>query len=84
MTDGAHPVTFDVDYPERPLNRVSTAFRIFAAIPIAIVLGTVSGGSFDWTEGNTQTTVASAGGLLFLGPLLMILFRERYPRWWFD
>jgi hypothetical protein len=24
------------------------------------------------------------GGLLFLGPLLMILFRQKYPRWWFD
>jgi hypothetical protein len=22
--------------------------------------------------------------MLFLGPLLMILFRQKYPRWWFD
>jgi len=22
--------------------------------------------------------------LLFFGPLLMILFRQKYPRWWFD
>jgi hypothetical protein len=28
--------------------------------------------------------VAGAGGLLFFGPLLMILFRRKYPRWWFD
>ena len=82
--EAGHPMTFAVDYPDRPLNRVTTAFRIFAAIPVVIVLGTVSGGSFDWTEGDTRTTVASAGGLLFLGPLLMILFRQRYPRWWFD
>jgi hypothetical protein len=27
---------------------------------------------------------AGAGGLLFLGPLLMILFRQKSPRWWFD
>lgn len=27
---------------------------------------------------------AGAGGLLFAGPLLMILFRRKYPRWWFD
>ena len=44
----------------------------------------MSGGSFDWTRGDTRTTVVSAGGLLFLGPLLMILFRGRYPGWWFD
>ena len=33
---------------------------------------------------GTATTLGSAGGLLFLGPLLMIMFREKYPRWWFD
>jgi hypothetical protein len=84
MNDGAHPVTFAVDYPDRPLNRLTTALRIFTVIPILIVLGAVSGSSFDWSEGDTRTTAASAGGLLFLGPLLMIVFRQRYPRWWFD
>ena len=34
----SYPVSFDVDFPARPLDRVSTAFRIFAAIPICIVL----------------------------------------------
>ena len=38
-----HPVRFSVDYPDRLLNRVSTGFRIFAVIPIAIVLGTIGG-----------------------------------------
>jgi hypothetical protein len=79
-----HPVRFVVDYPDRPLNRLTTAFRVFTAIPIVILLCTVSGGSFDWSSGDTRTTVATAGGLLVLGPLLMILFRARYPRWWFD
>ena len=79
-----HPVALAIDYPERPLNRLTTAFRPFVAIPILILFGTVSGGSFDWTSGDTRTTVVSAGGLLFLGPLLMILFRGRYPGWWFD
>jgi hypothetical protein len=66
---------------------VSTAFRIFMAIPILIVLGAVSsGGSWDWSNGNgnAQSAAAGAGGLLFLGPLLLILFRRKYPRWWFD
>jgi hypothetical protein len=28
--------------------------------------------------------VVGAGGVLVAGPLLMILFRQKYPRWWFD
>ncbi len=81
-----YPVRFSVDYPDRSLNRVTTAFRIFVAIPILIVLGTVSGGtSWQWSHGQGSTAMAAgAGGLLFFGPLLMILFRQKYPRWWFD
>jgi len=80
-----YPVQFSVDYPDRDLNRVTTAFRIFTIIPIAIVLGTVSGGSWQYSYPNgARTVVAVAGGVLFFGPLLMILFRQKYPRWWFD
>jgi hypothetical protein len=87
MQQAAYPVQFSVDYPDRPLDRVSTAFRIFVAIPILIVLGTVAGGTWQWSSGKGGTTTvmaAGAGGLLFFGPLLMILFRQKYPRWWFD
>ena len=81
----AYPVQVDVEYPERDLNRLTTAFRVFTIIPIAIVLGSVSGETWSWsTSGTTRTVVAGAGGTLFFGPLLMILFREKYPRWWFD
>jgi hypothetical protein len=80
-----YPVQFTVDYPDRPLNRLATAFRIVLIIPIAIVLGAVSGGSWQWTsDGRTTEIAAGAGGLLVLAPLLMILFRHKYPRWWFD
>jgi Domain of unknown function (DUF4389) len=84
-----YPIQFEVEYPDRPLNRLTTAFRIFTIIPIAIVLATVSGGTWSYTIGNgatetTTTVVAGAGGALFAGPLLMILFRQKYPRWWFD
>jgi hypothetical protein len=65
---GAYPVQFSVDYPDRDLNRLTTGFRIFLAIPILIVAAAVSGGA----------------RLLFLPALLMILFRQKYPRWWFD
>lgn len=79
-----YPLTYSVDYPDRPLNRLSTFFRVFAIIPIAIVLDVVSGGSNTYTLNNTTTTIAASGGVLFFGPLLMILFRKKYPRWWFD
>jgi Domain of unknown function (DUF4389) len=80
-----YPVQFSVDYPDRPLSRATTAFRIFTAIPILILLGTVAGGTWQWSsQHGTREAVAGAGGLLFLGPLLMIVFRQVYPRWWFD
>ena len=77
-----YPVHFSVDYPDRALNRVTTAFRIIVIIPIAIVLGAVSGGG--WHSSTGGWAGAGAGGLLVLAPLLMILFRQKYPRWWFD
>jgi hypothetical protein len=74
-----YPLTFDVPYPDRDLNRVSTGFRIFTVIPIAIVLTAVGGG-----YGGSLGHGAAAGGILFIPALLMILFRQKYPRWWFD
>jgi hypothetical protein len=68
-----YPVTFDVPYPDAPRNRVTVGLRIFYVIPIAIVLAAIGGGG-----------TAGAGGVLFLGVLLMILFRQKYPRWWWD
>jgi hypothetical protein len=80
----SHPVRFSVEYPDRDLNRVTTFFRVFTAIPIAIVLSSVSGETWQWSSDQATVVAAGAGGLLFFGPLLMILFREKYPRWWFD
>jgi Domain of unknown function (DUF4389) len=80
-----YPVEYSVDYPDRDLNRLTTAFRVIWVIPIAIVLGTLSGehtGGYGY--GQYWHAGAALGGGLFLGPLLMILFRQKYPRWWFD
>jgi len=79
-----YPVQFSVDYPDRPLSRLSTALRIFWVLPIAIVLAAVSGQAWTTTYSNGTTVAVEAGGALFLGPLLMIMFRQKYPRWWFD
>jgi hypothetical protein len=79
-----YPVQFSVAYPDRQLNRLTTFFRVFVAIPILIVVGTLGGEtSASWGE-HSYKMAGSAGGLLVLGPLLMILFRQKYPRWWFD
>lgn len=78
-----YPVDFDIDYPDRPLNRLTTAFRPILIIPILVVLGSVSGG-LEWGQGDSGGTVASAGGLLMLAPLLAIVFAARYPRWWYE
>jgi uncharacterized protein DUF4389 len=82
-----YPVQFSVDYPDRPLSRLSTAFRIFLVIPIAILLTTVSGYVVFTVPSHTYGVTyipALTGGVLFFAPLLMILFRRKYPRWWFD
>jgi hypothetical protein len=81
--DESYPLTYSVDYPDRDLDRLSTFFRIFTVIPIAVVLGAVDHYAFGgWND--QASTYAGAGGVLILGPLLMILFRKKYPRWWFD
>src|SRR5688572_25252630 len=83
----AHPISFAVEYPDRQLSRLTTAFRVFTAIPIAIVLASIGGytsGEWDAGADTTSTVVVGGTGLLFLPPLLMILFRQKYPRWWFD
>lgn len=85
MDNPQYPVRFSVDYPDRALDRATTFFRIIVALPIMVVLGAVSAGTWEWTSDNgTSTGAAGAGGLLFFGPLLMIVFRQKYPRWWFD
>ena len=83
-TPTQYPLQFDVEYPDRDLNRLTTAFRVFTVIPIAIVVAAI-GGSTDVTTGAHTTTIAAGGsGLLFFPPLLMIVFRQKYPRWWYD
>ncbi|TMG04140.1 MAG: DUF4389 domain-containing protein [Chloroflexi bacterium] len=89
-TGPAYPVQFSVDYPDRELDRLTTAFRIFTVIPIAIVLALVSAGGvgapggWDGEGRGFFLSSGAGGGVLILAPLVMILFRQKYPRWWFD
>ena len=82
-----YPVQLTIDYPDRKLDRVSSAFRIFTLIPIGIVFGALAGGGYAWSQsnnGSSTRTGATGVGLLVLPPLLMIVFQQKYPRWWFD
>lgn len=84
-TADSYPVNLQVDYPERPLDRLSSILRIFWVIPIGIILSLLDGGSashYD-TSGGTSYQYA-ATGLVVLPTVLMLLFRQKYPRWWFD
>src|ERR1700759_3782175 len=82
----ARPVRFSVTSPDRDLNRLTTALRIFTVIPIGIVLASIGGFTASVSHGSPQGTTVVVGGsrVLFLPPLLMIVFRQKYPRWWFD
>ena len=81
-SEPAYPVRFSVEYPDRELNRATTAFRLIVAIPILIVAASI--GSLAPGEHGAWRFAGGTGGVLFLAPLLMILFRQKYARWWFD
>ena len=87
----AEPVTYaarlEIDYPEEGLDRVSSFFRIIWAIPILIIIGLISGAGWNYSSGAGDTATTTGGSIVggfFLATLLMILFRQVYPRWWFD
>jgi Protein of unknown function (DUF5661)/Domain of unknown function (DUF4389) len=80
-----YPLAFSVDYPDRPLNRLTSAFRIFTVIPIAILAGTIEGGSYGAEQGGRGVGYVGGGiGVLVIPVVLMLLFRMKYPRWWYD
>ena len=83
-----YPVQFNVEYPEAGSNRLTALARIILAIPIVIIIGLISAyfyydtdpEKWDWSDAN-QFLAASG---LWLATMLMIVFRGKYPRWWFD
>ncbi len=81
LVPSAYPVRFSVDYPDR-LDRLSTALRLFYVIPIAIVYALL-GGAVAARGGGSGAAGGAAGGI-FLALVLMLVFRKKYPRWWFD
>ena len=81
----SYPARLNIEYPEGGLGRASTIFRIILVIPIVVVLGLVDGSSATgWPPGQTNWVALLTAGGLFGPTLLMLLFRQKYPRWWFD
>jgi hypothetical protein len=77
----------EIDYPDQ-LDRVTTLLRLFWIIPIGIIYSLLAATGTNTVitatgERITQTSGGIAGGL-FVATALMILFRQRYPGWWFD
>ena len=78
-----YPVSLSVDYPEK-LNRLTTFFRIFTIIPILIILTLLTGGSNQGGGDGGWSYQYAAAGVVVLPLVLMLLFRQKYPKWWFD
>ncbi len=76
-----YPAVLEIDYPDRELDPLTTFFRPLTVVPIAVVLALVSGPD---VHARPATRSAAAGGILFMATVLMLLFRRKYPRWWFD
>lgn len=88
MTDSAdYAARLAIDYPEH-MDRLTTFFRLIWAIPILVIYGLLtSAGGTQYVDQAGKVVGSSGGGVtagLFLATLLMIVFRQRYPRWWFD
>lgn len=82
-----YPARLDVDRPET-LDRFTTFFRVIWVIPIFIILALLSGNGDQTVVTETgeriRTTGLSTAAGLSLATMLMIVFRQLYPRWWFD
>jgi len=66
----ADAVRLEIDYPDRPLDRVTSAFRAVLVLPMLVLLALIGWGR--------------SSGLLTVPVGLMLVFRRKYPRWWFD
>jgi hypothetical protein len=84
-TDTMYPARLSIDFPDRDLDRPSSLLRLIYVIPIVIVLAFVGGTVLSEASDASGATIGPlGGGLVFVPALLMIVFRQKYPRWWFD
>ncbi|GAI32240.1 unnamed protein product [marine sediment metagenome] len=82
-TSNRYPMSLSIDYPEK-LDKLTTFFRIFTVIPIFIIICLLSSATWEWKGTSGEVYQYAAAGLVFLPIVLMLLFRQKYPKWWFD
>ena len=78
-----YPVSLSIDYSDKS-NRLTVLFRLFLAIPILIILALLTSSSYESQQATKEVERVYSVGILFLPTLLMIVFRRKYPKWWFD
>ena len=79
------PVEFDIDYPDQQRDRTLTFFRAVMVLPMLVVLAALGGPAMGGTNGGGALFfIGLASGLVVIPPMLTIVLREKYPRWWFD
>ena len=82
-----YPARLDIDYPEK-LDRLTTFFRLILIVPVVIILSLLTAtGNETVISATGKVSTRSVGGIssgLSIATAFMILFRQRYPRWWFD
>lgn len=91
-TENSYPASLAIDYPTKKRDRLTVFFRLICVLPVLFVLAalTAGGDGESANEMGKELSVhvgGSAGGIvagLFVATGLLILFRQRYPRWWFD
>jgi len=80
----AYPISLSIDYPDRKLDRLTSFFRFLTVIPIGIIIYFLSSAQYGWEGVGWGAYQYGAAGVVFIPIVLMLLFRQKYPRWWFD
>ncbi len=78
-----YPATLDVDYADKS-DRLTVFFRLFMAIPILIILGMLMGGQNAGSDSGEHARRVAGIGFVVAPTVLMLLVRQKYPKWWFD
>jgi hypothetical protein len=80
LEDKNYPAQLSIKYNNKS-NRVTVFFRLFLVLPILIIFILLLG---LLVQDNDSNAVQIGGGFLFFPIMLMIVFRQKYPKWWFD
>lgn len=86
IESAGYAARLEIDYPES-LDRFTTFFRLIWSIPILVIASLLLASGTETTVKDAESVARSIEGIgagLAVATALMIVFRARYPRWWFD